>query len=81
MSYLIEETIRELSKPTTLLSIIVEGKDDASVYRYIEERINNVIDLDIGEVNTYPCVGLAHLDRLILGFISIYTCFDAPLHS
>jgi hypothetical protein len=56
MSFLVEETIRELSK-STLLSVIVEGKDDASVYRYIEDRINALSDLNIGEVNIYSCGG------------------------
>lgn len=62
MSYSVEETIRQLSRPkASLWSVIVEGKDDASVYRYIEDRINNLIDLNIGEVDVYPCGGRDNL--------------------
>ena len=46
MSYSVEEIISELSKPTALLKVLVEGKDDALVYRYIEGKLNDLISID-----------------------------------
>lgn len=46
MSYSVEEIISELSKPTALLKVLVEGKDDALVYRCIEDKLNDLISID-----------------------------------
>jgi hypothetical protein len=65
MSYTVEEIIRQLSKPEApLWSVIVEGTSDASVYRYIEHRINTLIGLDIGEADVYSCGGRDSLIKI-----------------
>jgi hypothetical protein len=49
--HLTEDEIVELLKRSSLTSVIVEGKDDMTIYRWIEEKIG------ISKANFLPCGG------------------------
>lgn len=49
--HLTVDEIVELLKRTTLTSVIVEGKDDMTIYRWLEEKIG------IDKANFFPCGG------------------------
>jgi hypothetical protein len=49
--HLTEDEIVELLKRSSLTSVIVEGKDDMTIYRWIEEKIG------VSKANFLPCGG------------------------
>ena len=49
--HLTEDEIVELLKRSSITSVIVEGKDDMTIYRWIEEKIG------ISRANFFPCGG------------------------
>ncbi|GBO53484.1 hypothetical protein APA_1391 [Pseudanabaena sp. lw0831] len=50
-----QEIVDTLKETKSLLTVLVEGKDDASVYRYLEDQINDLIDID--DVDVLICGG------------------------
>jgi hypothetical protein len=66
MSYSVEEIISELSKSTSLLTVLVEGKDDALVYRYIEDKLNDLISID-NRADIFICGGRLELIEIFEG--------------
>jgi hypothetical protein len=50
-----QEIVDTLRETKSLLTVLVEGKDDASVYRYLEDQINDLIDID--DVDVLICGG------------------------
>jgi hypothetical protein len=56
MSYSVEEIVSSLSKSTSLLTVLVEGKDDALVYRCIEDKLNSLISID-NKADIFICGG------------------------
>ena len=53
-----EREIVDTLKRTSLLTVLVEGKDDASVYRYLEHKIN------IDDVDVLICDGRSKLIKI-----------------
>lgn len=56
MSYSAKEIISNLSKSTSLLTVLVEGKDDALVYRCIEDKLNALVSID-NKADIFICGG------------------------
>ena len=56
MSYSVEEIVSSLSKSTSLLTVLVEGKDDALVYRCIEDKLNTLVSID-NKADIFICGG------------------------
>jgi hypothetical protein len=56
--YFSEDEIINILKRTSVLTVLVEGKDDASVYRYLEDKIN------IDDVDLFICGGRLQLVRI-----------------
>jgi hypothetical protein len=56
MSYSAKEIISKLSKSTSLLTVLVEGKDDSLVYRCIEDKLNALVSID-NKADVFICGG------------------------
>ncbi|MCY7332598.1 MAG: DUF4435 domain-containing protein [Pseudanabaena sp. CAN_BIN31] len=59
-----QEIIDLIREEKSILTILVEGKDDASVYRYLEDRINETINISSDDVDVFKCGGRTTLINL-----------------